>query len=203
MKNRTHVLAVIVLTSAFALASEVHACGFDGLMDGNFKALNPTSIKVAVAIRKAITSGELDASAAAPITPGAVGYWRAVKHIEAFKSLIVSGHPSPIGPISVLLIDSDLWSRISPGPNGLVVDVHTVGPRDGDVVIVTSEPIIAAVLEGRTELQWALKHEVIAIDGPSDDAKAVLATVERSSPSQTLKAHAADRTIPVFFGPTR
>ena len=86
--------------------------------------------------------------------------------------------------ISLLFIDSKLWARFSPGPQGYELQVHTSGASPEDIVIVTSETILAAVLDGTMSAQKALDLGLIAIDGKQDEAEAmrhvVVAAMDRA-----------------------
>ena len=89
--------------------------------------------------------------------------------------------------ISLLFIDSKLWAKFSPGPQGYELQVHTSGASPEDIVIVTSEPILAAVLDGTMPAQKALDLGLIAIDGKQDEAEAmrhvVVAATDRARAS--------------------
>ena len=90
----------------------------------------------------------LDRTAFQPIAPGSSGYWRAVGRVNNLHRLLSAASASqPTTAISLLFIESNLWARFEPGPQGLGVAVHTPGARDGDAVIFTSEAAIAAVLD--------------------------------------------------------
>ena len=84
--------------------------------------------------------------------------------------------------------------------------MHTPGARDGDVVVLTSEGAIAAVLDGRLPVAAALERGLVAIDGEARAAAAtkdlILAALAAapSPPPGTVGA----REPPVrLFGPGR
>ena len=165
--------AALLLLASGAAAPPSIACGFDGILGDGFSAEHPKSIAVAFAISDAVTAGVVDKAAIAPIVPGSQGYWRAVGRINSFRRLLsaasVGGTQSQ--SISLLFIDSKLWSRFSPGPQGYELQVHTTGASPEDVVIVTSEAILAAVLDGTMPAQKALDLGLIAIDGKQDEQR--------------------------------
>jgi hypothetical protein len=68
-------------------------------------------------------------------------------------------------PVSVLFIDSGLWARLTPVADGYAMDVHTEGAKSGDVVIVTNEPVLTAVLAKKLTVADALDRGLIALDG--------------------------------------
>src|SRR5262245_63512643 len=146
------------------------ACAFDDsgsadLFDGKFVAVQPQASVVYFAILDAIEQGLLDRSAFQPIPPGPSGYWRAVGRLNGLHRLLSAASASqPDMTISLVFIESNLWARFEPGPQGLAISVHTPGARDGDVVVFTSEAGIAAVLDGRLPVSAALDRGLIAID---------------------------------------
>lgn len=165
--------ALLLLTSGMAPPPSI-ACGFDGILGDGFSAEHPRSIAVALAISDAVAAGIVDKAAVAPIVPGSSGYWRAVGRIGTFHRLLAAARSGDAGApaISLLFIDSKLWARITPGPQGYALQVHAPGAHPGDVVIVTSEAILAAVLDGTMAAQRALDLGLIAIDGAPDQTAA-------------------------------
>ena len=148
-----------------SLNDAANSCGFDSPLGDGFSAMHPRSIAVAVAIRDAVDAGVVEHSVLDPIVPGAAGYWRAVQHLNALQRLVAAGRTATPSPISVLFIDSNLWSRLSPSLQGLDIAVHMADKQPGDAVIVTSEAILAAVLDDRLPIAAALDYGLIAIEG--------------------------------------
>ena len=198
--------AALLLLVSGAATLPSFACGFDGILGDGFSAENPKSIAVAFAISDAVTAGIVDKAVIAPIVPGSQGYWRAVGRINKLRQLLsassVSGTWSP--SISLLFIDSKLWARFSPKLQGFELQVHTSGPSPEDVVIVTSEAILAAVLDGTVSAQKALDLGLIAFDGAQDETEAMRNVVVAATDRAHTTAVAGSPAIPVrFFGPAR
>jgi hypothetical protein len=200
-------LAALLLLASGVAAPPANACGFDGIMGDGFSAEHPKSIAVAFAISDAVTAGIIDKAAIAPIVPSSSGYWRAVGRISSFQrllSVVSGGGGQPSSSISLLFIDSKLWARLSPGPHGYQLQVHTPGPSPEDVVIITSEPILAAVLDGTMPAQKALDLGLIAIDGKQNVAEAMRHVVVAATNRASVEAIAGSPITPIrFFGPTR
>ena len=194
----------IAVTSAVLLllgsgGQPIFACGFDGLLGDGFSAAHPKSIPVAFAIADAVAAGIVDK--VAPIVPGSAGYWRAVKRLSTFQRLLSVDKPSGAQPrnISLLFIDSQLWARFSSGPQGYDLQVHTSGPSPNDVVIVTSETILASVIDGTMEAQKALDLGLIAIDGKEDQVEMMRSIMETATDRTHIGISAPIR----LFGPLR
>ena len=202
----TTAAALLLLASGVATPPSF-ACGFDGILGDGFSAEHPKSIAVAFAISDAVTAGIVDKAALAPIVPGSQGYWRAVGRINAFQrllSVVSGGGRQSSSSISLLFINSKLWARFSPGPQGYELQVHTSGASPQDIVIVTSETILAAVLDGAMSAQKAFDLGLIAIDGNRDEAEAMRHIVVVATDRARVGAVAASPTTLIrFFGPAR
>lgn len=168
------------------------ACGFDGRLGDGFSALHPKSLAVAFAISDAVASGAVDRAAAAPIEPGPKGYWRAAGHIESLERRLVAT-PATLAKapkISILFIESRLWSRLVASGQGYDVQMHVAGPTPGDLVIVTNETILASVLDGALAPRAALDLGVIAVDAAPPAADAIRAALLSGVSSKAAAAKA-------------
>src|SRR5262245_49028990 len=204
----TLVMAALLMPLCGSPAPPAAACAFDsggaGLVDGNFVAANPQASTVYFAIVDAVEQGVLDRAAFQPIAPGSSGYWRAVGRLNGLHRLLSAvSVPQAASPMSLQFIESNLWARFTPGPRGMDISVHTPGAGDGDVVILTSEPGLAAVLDGRLPVQVALDRGLIAVEGTnstSDKVRELILAALDAADSST----AGGRGAPVrFFGPAR
>jgi hypothetical protein len=209
-----HLRPAIVITALLvplcgSPAPPAAACAFDsggaGLFDGNFVAVHPKASVVYFAIVDAVEQGLLDRAAFQPIAPGSSGYWRAVGRVNSLHRLLsAASAPQPTTAISLLFIESNLWARFEPGPQGLGVAVHTPGARDGDAVVFTSEAGIAAVLDGRLPVKAALDRGLIAVDGPNSAGDTTKELMLAALDAADSLAPGGGRSGPVrFFGPAR
>jgi hypothetical protein len=157
---------VVIAMLQGILGSVALACGFDGLIGDKFSAQHPKSLPVAFAITDAVGSGIIGKGALEPIQPGQKGYWRAMTRLANFAALLGDRTDSSRLPnVSILLIDSQLWTRLRGGSTGFEIEAHARGPELGDAVIVTNEFILAAIIEGDLSAGRALQIGVVAVDG--------------------------------------
>ncbi|MFN3891837.1 MAG: hypothetical protein ACK4MV_15690 [Beijerinckiaceae bacterium] len=163
------------LLSAGLLAPQAFACGFDGLLGDSFSAQHPKSLGVAMSVADAVTSGALGKEAVAPIEPGQKGYWRAMGRVQRFSNLMAAagGASARLPAVSVLLIDSGLWTRLRPSSSGYEIEAHAKEPAAGDVVIVTNETVLASLDDGRLSPLRALDMGLVAVDGDEAPATSV------------------------------
>ena len=152
--------AAAVAGVLFALAAQpVVACYFDGVMSVNWAPLHPQSLTVAMKVREAADEGVLDAALLDPKAAGPLGYLRATQRLRQLgMSLAESADAMP--PMTVLFVESGLWTRYVNG----VPQVHVPGAEAGDIVAVTSEAVVAAMLDGRLSGAEAMRRGLLALD---------------------------------------
>ena len=80
--------------------------------------------------------------------------------------------------MTMLFVESGLWTRYSPTQQGITRQVHVQGPEQGDAVIVTSEAVIAAVLGRRLSMRQAIARGLITFDGPANAARARMTLIK-------------------------
>ncbi len=119
------------------------------------------------AIHDALRKGQL-----APLdeAPPALAWLRVnIMVQDLHRRLARPGHPAPPA-VALLLVEARLWNRFQPGAGvdtRLRLEAHASGPRDGDVVLVTGEPVLKALLEGRLDWQRAIDGRLVVIAGES------------------------------------
>jgi hypothetical protein len=201
------------LIAVVACSGAALACAFDngasvGLFDSSFEAKYPKSSEVYFATIDAIDQGVLQRAEFEATLAGRAGYWRAAGRLKGLQERLSRGASAEAWPeraISVVFIESDLWARLEHAPQGLDLVLHATGAREGDVVVVTSEGAIAAIMDGRLSADVAFERGLVAID--SDEAtravvQKLLITGFESAPSAGLAADG--RAAPMrFFGPRR
>jgi len=205
-------LAAIAALLAGAPASPARSCAFDngaaGVFGATFNAEHPKFSLVYFAIVDAVDQGLLEKTAFEPITPGPTGYWRAVGRLQDIQrrlSAVAAARSLPRPAISLVFIESKLWARFEPRPQGFSLTPHAAGPVEGDVVLFTSEGGIAAVLEGRISPEAALDRGLIAIDGEAGGQDVVGKLLAAAlAPAASPSPGEGGRSAPMrLFGPSR
>lgn len=174
MKQGGTIARVAVAAFQIATAPMALACGFDGLLGDQFSAQHAKSLPVAFAINDAVATGAIEKGALAPIEAGQKGYWRAMTRLQRFaQALAETLDRDRLPPVSILLIDSQLWTRLHSGPAGYEIEAHTSRPAPNDVVIVTHEFVLSKLIDGSLPPRRALELGVIAVDGQTSAATIV------------------------------
>jgi hypothetical protein len=162
-------LATLLAAATFATAAG--ACGYDAGSAAGLTVAHPSSIPVAMAIGAAVSAGELKRL---PELPPALALFRANGAMRAFATSVAT---APMPPMAIVLVEAHLWGRATHalGEPGFVP--HTAGPEATDAVLVTGEPVLRALLEGRLRWDTALAAGLVVVDGPPaarDDLAALL-----------------------------
>ena len=174
-------------------ASTTLACGYHGTMGERLSAMHPGSVQVAVALRRAADSGVVDGKALDDIGRRPALYLETVRRLHTFKRAfnraidraLGASDPGVVPPFSVGLVESGLWTRFSPGAAGLRIEVHTEGPGIGETVILTGEPVLAALLDGDLPISEAMAQSLIVLDGDPQSQAALREALSRLPPGPT------------------
>ncbi|OAI40889.1 hypothetical protein AYO41_01820 [Verrucomicrobia bacterium SCGC AG-212-E04] len=139
------------------LLGEALACGLEGdettvrrfALDYEY----PDALQVLGAVSDARVNGRLDRALwinVATLSPDerqAVmlrirgGLWK-------LRARLANGAPAHPPPLSIVLLQPMLWSRIAFEDESLKLTVHIDRPAPGDVVVVTEEAVLAAINSG-------------------------------------------------------
>lgn len=158
-----------LLLTAFvslAICAPAQACGYHDPASASVGMLNwayPDALHVRTAVWMAQQSGLLSRPEPVPaadrLSPTArfeqsVRLGETLGHLIALHGRLVAaigGAPSPA--IAIVLIGPMLWVRFDASNGAVPLVLHATGPSPEDVVIVTDEPVIDALVEGRLSAQ--------------------------------------------------
>lgn len=156
--------ALLAAWVAAASVTPVSACGYDAGPLGGLSVAHPSSLPVAMAIASAVAAGRLQPL---PDAPPQLALLRATFALRSATAML---DPSAAGlpPVAVVLVEAHLWSRTTSGPGGPQFAAHVAGPGDGDVVLVTGEMALRALLAGQLSWDAALASGLVVVDGPAE-----------------------------------
>lgn len=134
-------------------------CGYDALYPNPFEQSWPGTLDVAMATAAAVNDDRL---ARLPPLTGEAGFTRSQAWLQALKSRFQQAGVR--GGVSILLVDSGLWSRLR-GKESLLLQLHTSEPHADDRVMLLSEAALDALLAGTLTIEEALRLGVVALPG--------------------------------------
>lgn len=175
--------ALCCLTAGPALG-----CAYHGIPDLQLQGLHPGSLSVAVALRNAADAGVIDADAlVVPVGRGGL-HIDTVRRLQAFRSAIAAYAEADKLPqsFSLVFVESSLWTRYTRAGQQVRADIHNDGPANEEAVVLTGEPVLQAILDGRLSSDRALDQGLLVIDANENERTALrraLAATSRLSAS--------------------
>lgn len=159
--------AAILLSAGLLTAGAADpatGCGYDAAPGGGIATAHAASIQVALAVRAAIDQGRLDSLAEAA---GPLALVRANGSLRSFAAAMGEA-PAGTPPVAVVLVEAHLWGRVQAGPSGARFEAHVNGPATGDAIVVTGEPVLRALLDGRLRWNDAVAAGLVVVDAAPD-----------------------------------
>ena len=192
--------AAAVVSALAASAAAGHACGFEDPngADAQRGLLNfayPHALYVTTAVWRAQAEGVIARDEMSPAARMLMGFQKAVGRLKALRDRMALSPGAGEGPaFALVLIGPMLWTRFERAEEGLVMTTHVEGPKVGDVVVVTDEPVIAALADGGLTPQAAREGGLLRIYGSEASAARLTAWLdglcaEASPPAAGLAAN--------------
>lgn len=98
-----------------------------------------------------------------------LGYRRAAADFAKLRDRLVLARDGEAVPsLSILLIGPMLWTRFAPAQDGLSMVTHVDGAQASDIVIVTDEPVVAALASGQITPLAARQKGLLRLYGTID-----------------------------------
>lgn len=213
---RATITAALAAT-CLALPMHATACGSAFVLGDEVGAAHPASLGVAFAMLDARNAGTLAPASTSPPTSAPTSVPTSARadprtsadaaaHMLAQRLASVRDMPA----VSMLLVESRLWTRYAPSARPRSDDAHDGahegshdgshdgGPADGDVVIVTGEAVLRGLLAGSISWSRAVDSGLVALAGdPARQARvAALLTARFAQPGADAMA---SRALPARF----
>lgn len=178
---------VLALSLAFGVALPASACGYENPQAVALGVLNwayPNALYVGTAVWQAEDAGLLPArtQSAGTQSAGPLAFYRAAALMKQFGAQLADANLGQAQTsISVVLIPQVMWTHLQLGPEGVSVRSHADGPSPGDVVIVTSEKVIRALLDGSLNAALAEDYGLLRLYGAQQEIENVRAIISRAT----------------------
>ncbi|WP_419695418.1 hypothetical protein ACN2CC_02115 [Mesorhizobium muleiense] len=174
-------MAAALLAIAAAPPSAA-ACGYENPSDLALGMLNwvfPKALYVRTAVWQAEQTGILPPRPAQPAKDiFGNAFRRAAMSMTGLGERMSAAAPDAKGPsFSVVLIPAVMWTTYTPAAGGYSVRAHADGPAKGDVVIVTDEKVVRALVGGLLDAAAAENHGLVRFYGPADGQDQVRAAL--------------------------
>jgi hypothetical protein len=197
-----HAVAYAIVVSGSALsATGSLACGYhnpQAIARGSLNWTFPKALYVRTALWQAESAGILP-QRQPPRMPAALAFRRAALSLRMLADRLSEARARDGKPlhISVVLIDSMLWTRFAATSAGYTALVDVRGAHDGDVVVVTASKVIEAMVRGSLDASVAEAHGLIRLYRQPQSHAALrallLKATDREYASETTTADASQR----------
>ena len=172
------ILITMILTMSVLIGS-ARACGYDSLptvikLQGLMNHIYPDSLHVTGAIWEQQKTGRLPmpdgerivARGAKRKSLEAKALWQMAGLLHAISAEFRSAQSADYG-VSVALVENMLWVQMLPQSKDPKerFKLDTGNPREGDIIVVTDEPVIDVISQGKMTVMEALQTGVIRLYG--------------------------------------
>ena len=162
---------LVAISSRQAWGCYVHSGQYQGL-----QANHALTIPVSVATREAIVSGELRDIPRRDSTQRLLALQQLTTIVGLFARKSSNAEATAAPDFALLLTESGLWTGFSAvGDNAWQVRQHLSGPRENDIILIVSDPAMAALLQGRMSVDQAVQQGVLAASDASPSSQRSLA----------------------------
>lgn len=191
---RCSCVTAFAVAMAIGTASTASACGYDNPQAFALGTLNwayPNALYVRTAVWQAEDAGLLPPRGQ-PTAPGPFAFLRAASLMKQFGARLSEAKLSETGAaIAVVLIPQVMWTRFETDSDDLDVKVHATGPVGGDVVVVTNDKVVRALVNGSLDAATAEARGLLRFYGGQEqipNIRTVIARVARphSAVSETV-----------------
>ena len=193
MRSRRFVRHLVPTIALFAGATLASACGFEDpkgadAARGAINWIYPEALHVTSAVWRAQLEGLILRDDRQEAAKALLGYRKAAADLAKLRGTLTltkdEGEAAP--SFSILLIAPMLWTRFAPTQDGLSMVSHVDGPQAPDIVIVTDEPVVAALASGRITPLAARQQGLLRFYGPSEGQSRIAAWLDRLPPMTAM-----------------
>lgn len=173
MRLSNRVICWVFAASIFGAPGAALGCGFEdpksaaaarGVLNWAF----PEALHVGTAVWQAQAAGVIGRDQTPAAAKALLGYQKATERLSAFRDGLVAGlNGHEVPSVSVVMLGPMLWTRFERNGMGVDMAMHASGPASGDTVIVTDEPVIAALVDGRLTPRDARRLGLMRLYGPA------------------------------------
>jgi hypothetical protein len=173
----------VFFCALISLGGVAHSCGYHNSVDlarGMLNWVYPNSLYVRTAVWQAEDAGVLPKRASEP-RKDLFAYHRIAMTMRTYGELMTKAHfaPGEMQGLSVLLIESVLWTRFVRTTEGYSVEIHAEGAAPNDVVMVTDDKVMISLVDGTITPRFAREHGLIRLYGSSGSIENVADRLDR------------------------
>jgi hypothetical protein len=184
---------LLLLAGALAAHDGAQACGYDGVHGAGLLNFGyPGALQVGTAVWQAQQQGLIERTeplgAMASPAVRMLGYRQMVGNLQRLSERIAATDKPPPDFVVVLLRPM-LWTRFAAAG----MQLHAEGAATGEVVVITDEPVLTALLAGKLDLRDAIDLGLLRLYGPGDKAAELSRLLGMAMPARRETTSGRDR----------
>lgn len=187
---------MISVASLVAGSTVAISCGYEDpngadVARGFLNWSYPNALYVTSAVWRAQSDGVIPANESVPNVKVLLGYdyRQSVNKLDVLRAgLIVAAGRQSTPVFSMVLIGPMLWTRFEGIGTALTMTPHVNGPSKGDVVVITDEPVVAALIDKRVTPQVARELGLIRFYGPLEAVQEMTSWLDRLGAEEAANA---------------
>lgn len=183
MRQRAILSALVVALVTGFITQSASACGLEGGLGDAFSAAHEGSLDVAFATRDAITSGWLVPD---PVLETEAAHDRADERMRMFAAGLPAAQRGA-RPFAVLLVESGVWTRISPKAGRWSLAIHIEKPDSSETAVLASEAALRKLVDGQLSAEQALSNGVLTVRGEPVARDRLIAKLRQVYPDRSAK----------------
>jgi hypothetical protein len=178
--------AMILAAGVVASSTVALPCGFEdpnsvSTARGFLNWMYPNALYVGTAVWSAQRQGSIARDDRPEALKKLLGYHSAVESLDSFRNRLAAGLDGGMAPaFSMVLFEPMLWTHFEPAGSVVNMKPHVDGPSQGDVIVVTDEPVILALIDGRIAPRTARELGLMRFYGSAEAVRDITSWLDRS-----------------------
>ena len=156
-KLTTVLMAGLLSMSTLVNPPSVFSCGLEPLVQGSLGGGYPGALKVAVAVADAREGGLLPSAKLK--VPNKIRFQQIMRDVVALQARLerIKKHSADAGSndFSLMLAGPGFWAHYHMKPGAVLARYHADGPLKNEVVVITHQVVLSALLRGTISISQA------------------------------------------------
>ena len=160
-------MAGLLSVSTVAAPPSGFSCGLEPMVQGSLGGGYPGALKVAVAVADARKGGLLPSAKLK--VPNKVRFQQIMRDVVTLQTRLerIKNHSVDAGSkdFSLMLAGPGFWAHYHLNPGGVLARYHADGPLDDEVVVITHQVVLSALLRGTITVSRATELGLLEFSG--------------------------------------
>ena len=160
-------VAGLLSVSTLVIPPSVFSCGLEPMVQGGLGGGYPGALKVAVAVADAREGGLLPSAKLK--VPNKIRFQLIMRDVVTLQARLerIQKHSADAGSndFSLMLAGPSFWAHYHLKPGGVLARYHADGPLENEVVVITHQVVLSALLRGTISISQATDLGLLKFTG--------------------------------------